>query len=110
MSSPDPDLQQGFDAHAPWRRTPSVVLRPEPFGALVYDFGSRRLSFLKDRALVRVVEALDGSASAEAALDVAGVPEADRPLHLAALGALARSGMISPGPLDSDAHDRAVAS
>jgi putative mycofactocin binding protein MftB len=106
MSSPDPDLPQGFDAGAPWRRTPSVVLRPEPFGALVYDFGSRRLSFLKDRGLVRVVEALDGSASAEAALDAAGVPEADRPLHLAALAALARSGMISPRPAD----DRAVAS
>ncbi|MBM7515696.1 mycofactocin biosynthesis chaperone MftB [Nocardioides nitrophenolicus] len=85
-----------FDPHRAWRRTPSVVLRPEPFGALVYDFGSRRLSFLKDLALVRVVEALDDSASAYAALDVAGVAEDDRRRHLAALAALARSGMISP--------------
>jgi len=85
-----------FDPGAAWRRTPSVVLRPEPFGALVYDFGSRRLSFLKDRGLVRVVEALDSSASADAALDAAGIDQADRPGHLAALAALARSGMISP--------------
>lgn len=85
-----------FDPQGAWRRTPTVVLRPEPFGALVYDFGSRRLSFLKDVALVRVVEALDGSASAYAALDSVGVAEAERPHHLAALAALARSGMISP--------------
>lgn len=84
-----------FDPQAAWRRTPSVVLRPEPFGALVYDFGSRRLSFLKDVALVRVVEALDASASATAALDAAAVAQADRPRHLAALAALARSGMIT---------------
>ena len=84
-----------FDPGAAWRRTPSVVLRPEPFGALVYDFGSRRLSFLKDRALVRVVEHLDESASATAAVAAAGVAEADRPHHLAALAALARSGMIT---------------
>ncbi|MGH3352499.1 MAG: mycofactocin biosynthesis chaperone MftB [Nocardioides sp.] len=85
-----------FDPQGAWRRNPSVVIRPEPFGALVYDFGSRRLSFLKDLALVRVVEALDGSVSADAALDTVGVTEADRPHHLAALAALARSGMISP--------------
>ena len=85
-----------FDPQGAWRRNPTVVLRPEPFGALVYDFGSRRLSFLKDTALVRVVEALDRSASADAALDEAGIAEADRPHHLAALAALARSGMIRP--------------
>jgi len=44
-----------FDPDTAWRRTPTVVLRPEPFGALVYDFGSRRLSFLRDQGLVRVV-------------------------------------------------------
>ncbi|HSX67197.1 mycofactocin biosynthesis chaperone MftB [Nocardioides sp.] len=85
-----------FDPDTAWRRTPSVVLRPEPFGALVYDFGSRRLSFLKDLALVRVVEALDRSASVLAALRSAGIAEADHPRYLSALATLARSGMISP--------------
>lgn len=85
-----------FDPHLAWRRTPSVVLRPEPFGALVYDFGSRRLSFLKDLALVRVVEALDRSASALAAVQSAGIAEADHSRYLAALDTLARAGTITP--------------
>ena len=34
--------------HLAWQRAAAVVaLRPEPFGALAYDFTSRRLSFLK---------------------------------------------------------------
>ena len=36
---------------------PRVALRPEPFGALAYHYDTRRLVFLKDRDLVRVVEA-----------------------------------------------------
>ena len=32
-----------------WRIAPQVALRPEPFGALVYHFGTRRLTFLKSR-------------------------------------------------------------
>ena len=35
-----------------------MALRPEPFGALVYHFGTRKLSFLKSKPLVTVVEAL----------------------------------------------------
>ena len=31
----------------PWRLDDAVSLRPEPFGALAYHFGTRRLSFLK---------------------------------------------------------------
>ena len=30
-----------------WRLDGSVALRPEPFGALAYHFGTRKLSFLK---------------------------------------------------------------
>jgi putative mycofactocin binding protein MftB len=47
-----------FDAAQPWQRARSVALRPEPFGALVYHFGNRKLSFLKSKTLVAVVEAL----------------------------------------------------
>lgn len=32
-----------------WLRDPEVALRPERFGALAYHFGTRRLSFLRDR-------------------------------------------------------------
>jgi putative mycofactocin binding protein MftB len=35
-----------------------VALRPEPFGALVYHFGTRRLAFLKTPQLVTVVSGL----------------------------------------------------
>ena len=38
-----------------WRLNRQVALRPEPFGALAYHFGTRRLSFLKSRTLLAVV-------------------------------------------------------
>jgi putative mycofactocin binding protein MftB len=34
---------------------PQVALRPEPFGALAYHYGNRRLIFLKHPDVVRVV-------------------------------------------------------
>ena len=36
----------------PWALSPSVALRPEPFGALAYHFGNRKLTFLKRPELV----------------------------------------------------------
>lgn len=44
-----------FDPARPYRLSPSVALRPEPFGALAYHFGNRRLSFLKAPELVELV-------------------------------------------------------
>ena len=38
----------------------SVALRPEPFGAMAYDFHTRRLTFLKTPQLVDVVRRLAG--------------------------------------------------
>ncbi|WP_258933140.1 mycofactocin biosynthesis chaperone MftB [Nesterenkonia pannonica] len=43
-------------------------MRPEPFGALLYHFGTRKLSFLKDRTLVQIVESLRDQPSARAAI------------------------------------------
>ena len=37
-----------FDADLPYELHPAVEVRPEPFGALLYSFKTRRLSFLKD--------------------------------------------------------------
>ena len=37
----------GFDLDRPWQLHPQVSVRPEPFGALLYHFGTRRLWFLK---------------------------------------------------------------
>ena len=85
-----------FDAAAPWQKARSVALRPEPFGALVYHFGNRKLSFLKSRTLVAVVESLADHPSAAETLTACGVTEAQRPAYVTALADLARSQMIEP--------------
>jgi putative mycofactocin binding protein MftB len=85
-----------FDAALPWQKARSVALRPEPFGALVYSFSNRKLSFLKSKQLVSVVEALAEHPSAEAALTACDVPDAQRPAYVTALADLARSQMIEP--------------
>jgi len=86
-----------FDLTRAWRLNPKVALRPEPFGALLYHFGTRKLSFLKNLTVVDLVTSLADHPSAEAALAAAGIADSDRPLYLQALSALADSGMIVPG-------------
>jgi putative mycofactocin binding protein MftB len=88
----------GFDPALPWQRARSVALRPEPFGALAYHFGNRKLSFLKSKTLVTVVESLADHPSATATLAACGVVDAQRPAYLTALADLARSQMIVPRP------------
>ena len=78
-----------------WRLSGSVSLRPEPFGAMAYDFRTRRLSFMKSRELVAVVEALGTEACVADALAAAGIDEARRPRFLRALEELAASGMLT---------------
>jgi len=83
-----------FDPELPWQRARSVALRPEPFGALVYHFGNRKLSFLKSELLVQVVESLGEHPSATATLTACGVTEPQRRAYVKALADLARSQMI----------------
>ena len=73
---------------------PQVALRPEPFGALAYHFGTRRLSFLKSRTLLAVVESLAAQPSARAACEAAGVTPDQLPHYAKALATLADTGMI----------------
>ena len=87
-----------FDAELPWQRARSVALRPEPFGALVYSFSTRKLSFLKSKQLVAVVESLGEHPTASAALTACGVSDAQRPAYLKALADLARSAMLEVRP------------
>lgn len=86
----------GFSPDAPYRISASVSVRPETFGALVYDFHTRRLSFLKTRMLVRVVEALADHPDVHGALEAAEVPAAQREQYLKALAGLATAGTIQP--------------
>jgi mycofactocin biosynthesis protein MftB len=83
-----------FDLERAWALHPQVALRPEPFGALAYHFGTRRLSFLKSRTLLAVVEALASSASARDACAAAGVTSEQLPQYSQALATLADTGMI----------------
>lgn len=73
---------------------PQVSVRPEPFGALLYHFGTRRLSFVKDPRLLSVVRNLDGARTARAACSAAGVDAAALPAFERALGRLVDSGML----------------
>ena len=84
----------GFDPGLPYRCSPSVSLRPEPFGALVYDFATRKLSFLKTPELVAVVSGLVDHPDVHSAVAAAGVPEPQRPAYLRALAGLLASGTI----------------
>jgi mycofactocin biosynthesis protein MftB len=83
-----------FDLDAAWRLHPQVSVRPERFGALLYHFGTRRLSFLKSPALLAVVAALDSQPTARAACTQAGIDSAELPAYASALGTLAASRMI----------------
>jgi len=83
-----------FDLERGWALHPQVALRPEPFGALAYHFGTRRLSFLKSRTLLAVVQQLEAQPSARAACEAAGVPDDQLPSYTKALQTLADTGMI----------------
>ena len=83
-----------FELERPWALSPQVSLRPERFGALAYHFGTRRLSFLKSRRLLAVVESLAEQPSALAACRSAGVPEEQLAHYERALATLADTGMI----------------
>jgi len=86
---------QPFDLDRPWRVDEKVSMRPEPFGALLYHFGNRRLSFLKNQTVLAVVRSLADHPSARAACAAAGVADADLPAYSRALAALRDSSMIT---------------
>jgi putative mycofactocin binding protein MftB len=77
---------------------PRVALRPEPFGALAYHYGTRRLVFLKHPDVVRVVEALEAHPTVTATFDACGIAAARRPSFEQALTSLLESEMIHDRP------------
>jgi putative mycofactocin binding protein MftB len=92
--APAGGARAGFDLDRPWQLHPQVSVRPERFGALLYHFGTRRLSFLKSPALLAVVSSLADAPSARAACQDAGVSAAELPAYATALETLASSQMI----------------
>ncbi len=73
---------------------PQVALRPEPFGALAYHYGNRRLVFLKHPDIVRVVKTMGQHPSLREALLAEGVDENRWPSFVSALSALTTSEII----------------
>ena len=92
--TPPPPGAAPFDASKPWALHPQVALRPESFGALAYHYGTRRLSLLKSRTLVAVVESLAREPSGREACRAAGVDPAQLGAYERALSSLADTGMI----------------
>jgi putative mycofactocin binding protein MftB len=79
---------------APLELHPQVALRPEPFGALAYHYGNRRLVFLKSPDVLAVVRALGDHPTLAAALAACGVDERRWPSFVAALDSLEHSEVV----------------
>lgn len=73
---------------------PQVAVRPEAFGALLYHFGTRRLSFLKDPRLLAVVQGLEAAPTVREACLTAGLTDAQLPAFEKALGTLVDTEML----------------
>ena len=76
------------------RLHPQVALRPEPFGALAYHYGNRRLVFLKHPDVVAVVRELEAHASVAETLTSCGVAEPRWPSFVKALDSLQESDVV----------------
>ncbi|RJQ86620.1 mycofactocin biosynthesis chaperone MftB [Amycolatopsis panacis] len=96
MSTETAAAVRPFDLDAAWCLDERVAVRPERFGALLYHFGTRRLSFLKSPGLLTVVRSLAEHPSARAACAGAGITAPELPRYRGALAALAASRMIRP--------------
>jgi putative mycofactocin binding protein MftB len=82
--------------NAAYALDPQVALRPEPFGALAYHYGNRRLVFLRSPELVALVRDLDRHASVDEALAASAIAPARWPAFRRALGSLAASDILQP--------------
>jgi putative mycofactocin binding protein MftB len=89
-------VDTGFDLDTAWQLHRQVALRPEPFGAMLYHFGNRKLSFLKNQTVVTVVRSLNDHPTARSACVAAGIADTSLPTYQKALAALARTNMICP--------------
>jgi len=87
-----------LDLDTRWQLHPRVALRPEPFGALLYHFGTRKLSFLKNPRIVEIVRSLPAQPSVRTAMRAAGIDDAAAAPYAKALAQLADSQMIVGAP------------
>lgn len=83
----------------PLELNPQVALRPEPFGALAYHYGNRRLVFMKHRDVVAVAEQLASHPSLSAALQACGIAESRWPAFAKAFASLNESEIVRERPV-----------
>jgi len=76
---------------------PQVALRPEPFGALAYHYGNRRLTFLRSPDLVTLLQGLGDHASLDDALVASGIDERRWPSFRRAVASLVESEVVRVG-------------
>ena len=91
-----------FDAGRGWRLHPQVAVRPEPFGALLYHFGTRKLSFLKNRTILAVIETLGEYPDVRSACRAAGIDDDAQGPYLSAFATLVSSKMLVPQDQDQE--------
>ena len=73
---------------------PQVALRPEPFGALAYHYGNRRLVFLQHVDMVALAKELADHPSLSAALQACGIDQRRWPSFTKAVESLMKSEII----------------
>ena len=83
-----------FDPDVRWRLHHQVAVRPETFGALLYHFGTRKLSFLKNTKIVEIINSLDDHPDVRSACIAAGIGDAAQKPYLHALSVLVTSNML----------------
>lgn len=88
------DMVAVIDLDCGWLLHPQVAVRPEPFGALLYHFGTRKLSFLKNRTILAIVQSAAAHDTLRHALRANGVGPAEERPYVHALDVLAASSML----------------
>jgi len=78
----------------PLELDPQVALRPEPFGALAYHYGTRRLVFMKHADVVDVARRLAEHPSLAATLHACGIAESRWPAFAKAFASLNESEIV----------------
>lgn len=71
-----------------------MALRPEPFGALAYHYGNRKLVFLKTPTMVALVRSLADHGSLADAFKAASIPPSKHASYERALADLEASEII----------------
>jgi putative mycofactocin binding protein MftB len=83
-----PLLERPLELH------PQVALRPEPFGALAYHYGNRRLVFLKHPDMVAVARSLSDHPSLADTLQACDIAPSRWPSFATAFESLLKSEVV----------------